>query len=115
LMVPAQDGSKVPLKEIANIRTLTGPAFIYRDNNSRHIAVKFSIRERDLGSTIAEAQRKVADGVHLPQGYSMTWNGEFENQQRASATLAKVVPICLLVIFLILFMTFGNAKDALLT
>ncbi len=115
LMVPAQDGSKVPLKEIANIQTLTGPAFIYRDNNTRYIAVKFSVRERDLGSTIAEAQQKVNAAVHLPQGYSNTWNGEFENQQRASGTLSKVVPICLLVIFLILFMTFGNAKDALLT
>jgi heavy metal efflux system protein len=115
LMVPGQDGTKVPLKEIANIRTLTGPAFIYRDNNTRYIAVKFSIRERDLGSTIAEAQRKVTQNVHLPGGYSTTWNGEFENQQRASATLGKVVPICLLVIFLILFITYGNTKDAMLT
>ncbi|MDQ6609538.1 MAG: efflux RND transporter permease subunit, partial [Bacteroidota bacterium] len=115
LMVPAQDGTKVPLKQIANIRTLTGPAFIYRDNNTRYIAVKFSIRERDLGSTIAEAQKKVEAAVHLPKSYSMTWNGEFENQQRASGTLAKVVPICLLVIFLILFATFGNTKDAMLT
>ncbi|MGZ3837120.1 MAG: efflux RND transporter permease subunit [Flavisolibacter sp.] len=115
LMVPAQDGTKVPLKQISTIRTITGPAFIYRDNNTRYIAVKFSVRERDLGSTIAEAQKKVAAAVHLPQGYSTTWNGEFENQQRASNTLAKVVPVCLLVIFLILFMTYGNAKDAFLT
>ena len=59
LMVPTSDDSKIPLKEIADIKTLTGPAFIYRDNNMRYIAVKFSIRERDLGSTIAEAQEKV--------------------------------------------------------
>lgn len=115
LMVPAPDGTKVPLKQIAAIRTLTGPAFIYRDNNSRYIAVKFSVRGRDLGSTISEAQRKVNAVVHLPQGYTMSWNGEFENQQRASATLARVVPVCLLAIFLILFMAYGNAKDALLT
>ena len=115
LMVPAQDGTKVPLKQISIIKTITGPAFIYRDNNTRYIAVKFSVRERDLGSTIAEAQRKVSAAVHLPQGYTTTWNGEFENQQRASGTLAKVVPVCLLVIFLILFVTYGNAKDALLT
>ena len=115
LMVPAQDGTKVPLKQISAIRTITGPAFIYRDNNTRYIAVKFSVRERDLGSTIKEGQKKVAAAVQLPQGYSITWNGEFENQQRASATLAKVVPVCLLVIFLILFITYGNAKDALLT
>ena len=115
LMVPTSDGSKVPLKEIADIKTLTGPAFIFRDNNMRHIAVKFSVRERDLGSTIAETQQKVEDAVHLPAGYKMTWNGEFENQQRATKTLARVVPICLLAIFLILFVTYGNVKDAFLT
>ncbi len=115
LMVPTNDGAKVPLKEIADIKTLTGPAFIFRDNNMRHIAVKFSVRERDLGSTIAEAQQKVDAAVHLPQGYKMTWNGEFENQQRATKTLGRVVPICLLAIFLILFITYGNVKDAFLT
>lgn len=115
LMVPANDGAKIPLKNIADIKTLTGPAFIYRDNNMRYIAVKFSIRGRDLGSTIKEAQEKVAANVHIPVGYKTTWNGEFENQIRASQTLAKVVPICLLVIFLILFMAFGNVKDAVLT
>ena len=115
LMVPTSDGSKVPLKEISDIRTLTGPAFIFRDNNTRYIAVKFSVRERDLGSTIAEAQDKFRQNVHLDQGYKATWNGEFENQQRATKTLSQVVPLCLLVIFLILFITFGNVKDALLT
>ncbi|WP_153797430.1 efflux RND transporter permease subunit [Foetidibacter luteolus] len=115
LMVPTQDGSKVPISEIAGIKTLTGPAFIYRDNNSRYIAVKFSVRERDLGSTIAEAQQKMQQKIKLPKGYSATWNGQFENQQRATKTLARVVPLCLLGIFLILFVTFGNVKDAVLT
>ena len=115
LMIPTSDGSKVPLKQIADIRTLTGPAFIFRDNNMRHIAVKFSVRGRDLGSTIKEAQQQASAVLHLPKGYKMTWNGEFENQQRASDTLSKVVPICLLIIFLILFITFGNAQDATLT
>ncbi len=115
LRIPTQDGSKIPISEIAVIRTLTGPAFIYRDNNSRHIAVKFSVRERDLGSTIKEAQEKVANVVALPKGYSITWNGEFENQIRATNTLANVVPLCLLGIFLILFVTYGNVKDSVLT
>jgi cobalt-zinc-cadmium resistance protein CzcA len=115
LMVPTQDGSKIPISEIATIRTLTGPAFIYRDNNMRHIAVKFSVRERDLGGTIAEAQEKVEEAVKLPKGYTTTWNGEFENQIRATNTLAHVVPLCLLAIFLILFVTYGNVKDAVLT
>jgi cobalt-zinc-cadmium resistance protein CzcA len=114
LMVPTLNGSKIAIKEISKITTLTGPAFIYRDNNMRYIAVKFSVRGRDLGSTIAEAQEKVGGAVKLDQGYSFTWNGEFENQIRASNTLARVVPVCLLVIFLILFITFGNAKDAVL-
>lgn len=112
LMIPTMNGARIPIREIASIKTLTGPAFIYRDNNSRYIAVKFSVRDRDLGSTIAEAQKKVDAKVHLAKGYSMTWNGEFENQQRATATLTRVVPVCLLIIFLILFITFGNFKDA---
>jgi cobalt-zinc-cadmium resistance protein CzcA len=112
LMVPTLNGSKIAIKEIADIKILTGPAFIYRDNNMRHIAVKFSNRGRDLGSTIAEAQQKVNRLVKLDQGYSVQWVGKFENQTRASKTLAHVVPICLLVIFLILFITFGNVKDA---
>lgn len=115
LMVPTNDGSKVPLKEIAEFKFLTGPAFIYRDNNRRYITVKFSVRNRDLGSTIKEAQQKVSSAVSLQKGYSMSWNGEFENQQRATGTLMQVVPVCLLIIFLILFVTFGNAKDSLLT
>lgn len=114
LMVPTLNGSKIAIKEIATIKILTGPAFIYRDNNMRHIAVKFSNRGRDLGSTIAEAQQKVSRLVKLDQGYSTQWVGEFENQTRASKTLAHVVPVCLLVIFLILFITFGNVKDATL-
>ncbi|MEI6585139.1 MAG: CusA/CzcA family heavy metal efflux RND transporter [Sediminibacterium sp.] len=115
LMVPGNDGAKVPLKEICTFKSNTGPAFIYRDNNQRYIAVKFSVRERDLGSTIAEAQSKVNTNIKFPKNYTTTWNGEFENQIRASKTLANVVPICLLVIFIILFVTFGNVKDALLT
>ena len=87
LRVPAQDGTKIPIKEISTIHTLTGPAFIFRDNNLRHIAVKFSVRGRDLGSTITEAQQKVAAALKLPKGYSMSWNGEFENAQRAGKTL----------------------------
>ncbi|GGH08423.1 cation transporter [Mucilaginibacter phyllosphaerae] len=114
LMVPTMNGSKISIKEISSITSQTGPAFIYRDNNMRYIAVKFSVRGRDLGGTIAEAQEKVGKSVKLDQGYSFTWNGEFENQIRASNTLARVVPICLLVIFLILYVTFGNAKDAVL-
>ncbi|HWB90857.1 MAG TPA: CusA/CzcA family heavy metal efflux RND transporter [Puia sp.] len=112
LLVPTQNGSKVPVREIASITQKTGPCLIFRDENKRYSAVKFSVRGRDMGSTIAEAQDKVNQVVHLKRGYSMVWQGDFENQQRASKRLAEVVPISLLLIFLLLFVMFGNLKDA---
>jgi cobalt-zinc-cadmium resistance protein CzcA len=112
IMVPTINGNRVPLKEIADITTVTGPAFIYRDNNQRYNAVKFGIRGRDLGSTISEAQKKIDARIKLPQGWSLQWTGEFENQQRASKRLEQVVPISLITIFILLFITFGNVRDA---
>lgn len=112
LLVPTTRGTKVPLKEIATIETVTGPAFVYRDKNKRFIGVKFSVRERDLGSTIAEAQARVAQKVKLDRDASIEWTGEFENQVRASQRLGQVVPLCLVAIFVILFVMFGNVKDA---
>ncbi|MEO8472367.1 MAG: CusA/CzcA family heavy metal efflux RND transporter [Chryseolinea sp.] len=112
LMIPTISGARIPLKEIATIKQVTGPAFIYRNDTRRFIGVKFSVRERDLGSTIAEAQKKVQAHVKLPAGYSIGWTGEFENQVRATARLVQVVPISLILIFVLLFIMFGNAKDA---
>jgi len=111
LKVPTLNGSKIPLKEVCCIKKITGPAFIYRDNTKRFIGVKFSVRDRDLGSTIKEAQQKVGQ-IKLPLGYSVGWAGEFENQVRATNRLTKVVPISLIAIFVILFIMFGNLKDA---
>lgn len=112
LMIPTLRGNKIALREIAATKTITGPAFIYRDNTKRFIGVKFSIRERDLGSTIAEAQKNVNKNIQLPEGYSIGWTGEFENQVRATGRLGQVVPISLILIFVLLFILFGNAKDA---
>jgi cobalt-zinc-cadmium resistance protein CzcA len=112
LMVPTQNGSKVPIKEIASITTKTGPCLIFRDDNERYAALKFSVRGRDMGSTIQEAQQKVAEQINLKRGYTMIWQGDFENEQRATKRLAQVVPISLLLIFLLLFVMFGNLKDA---
>ncbi len=112
LMIPTITGNLIPLKEIATVKKVTGPAFIYRDNTKRFIGVKFSVRGRDLGSTIEEAQKNVNANIKLPDGYSFGWTGEFENQVRATKRLTQVVPISLLLIFLLLFMMFGNAKDA---
>jgi len=112
LLVPTLSGSKVPIKEIASITQQTGPCLIFRDDNERYSAVKFSIRGRDMGSTVAEAQAKVNDKVKLKRGYTMAWQGDFENQQRAEKRLAQVVPLSLLLIFLLLFSMLGNVKDA---
>lgn len=112
LMVPTLHGNKIPLSEIATIRKITGPAFIYRDLNKRFIGVKFSVRGRDLGSTIAEAQQRVREKIQLPKEYTIEWVGEFENQVRATKRLGQVVPISLAGIFVLLFIMFGNAKDA---
>ena len=112
LMVPTIHGSKIPLKEIADIKTVNGPAFIYRDKNTRFIAIKFSIRDRDMGSTIAEAQAKVNAQIKLPKSFSINWAGEFENQVRAQEKLSQVVPVVLVLIFILLFISFGNALDA---
>jgi cobalt-zinc-cadmium resistance protein CzcA len=112
LLVPSQNGSKVPVREIATIQQKTGPCLIFRDDNERYSALKFSVRGRDMGSTIAEAQEKVNTAVQLQKGYNMVWQGDFENQQRATHRLEQVVPISLLLIFILLFVMFGNLKDA---
>ncbi len=114
LLVPTQNGSHVPIKEIASITKKTGSCLIFRDDNMRYSALKFSVRGRDMGSTIAEAQQKVDGVVKLKRGYRMAWQGDFENQQRAQLRLAQVVPISLLLIFILLFSMFGNFKDAML-
>ncbi len=114
IKVPTITGSKIMLKEIADIKKITGPAFIYRDNTKRFIGVKFSVRDRDLGSTIAEAQNNVAKKIKLPAGYSIGWTGEFENQVRATARLEQVVPISLIGIFVLLFIMLGSIKESLI-
>jgi cobalt-zinc-cadmium resistance protein CzcA len=114
LTIPTIRGNKIPLKEIAEIQHIVGPSMIYRDKHLRYGAIKFSVRGRDLGSTIAEAQEKVNAQISLPKGYSLEWAGDFENQERATKRLMQVVPVSLLLIFLILFILFGKIKDALL-
>ena len=113
ILIPTMDGKTVPLKEIATIGFHTGPAFIYREGSSRYIGIGFSIEGRDLGSTIAEAQRKVESNVNLPKANKIEWAGEFESKQRASRQLAMVVPVTLLLILVLLYFNFGNYRDTL--
>ncbi len=111
ILIPTSNGNNVPLQEIATIGYQTGPAFIYREGNSRYIGVGFSIEGRDLGSTIDEAKKVVAKEVKLPKENYMEWAGEFESKERAAKQLAMVVPISLVLILLLLYTNFGNVKD----
>lgn len=114
ILIPTMEGQYVPLKEIADISFITGPTFIYRDGSSRYIGVGFSIRDRDLGSTIDEAQAMVNQKVNLDPGTKMVWAGEFESQQRATNQLMIIVPAVILLILFLLYMNFGTVKDTLI-
>ena len=114
ILIPTMTGKKIPLREIAAIDFLTGPTFIYREGSSRYIAVGFSIEGRDLGSTIAEAKKKVAENVDLPKANKMVWAGEFESKERASKQLTIIVPAVLLLILFLLYFNFGSIKDTLI-
>ena len=85
---------------------------MYRENNLRFIPIKFSVRGRDLGSTIAEAQEKVGAAIKIDKGYDLTWNGEFENQVRATNQLKIVIPISIALIFMWLYFMFNSVKNA---
>ncbi|MHC5309304.1 efflux RND transporter permease subunit [Myroides sp. LJL116] len=115
ILIPTLDGKQVPLKEIATIDYHSGPAFIYRENASRYIAVGFSIEGRDLESTIKEAKEKVAQNVFIPKNHKVQWAGEFESKERAAKQLTLVVPVSLVLILLLLYFNFGNVKDTLIS
>jgi cobalt-zinc-cadmium resistance protein CzcA len=114
LLIPTRDGARVPLGELASIRTQDGASIIARRENERAIAVRTNIRGRDQGGFVAEAQARFASTVALPPGYSVDWGGQFENLARARGRLGFIMPITLGVIFILLFITFGTALDAML-
>jgi len=104
----------VPLSEIAEIRTITGPKQINHDNGHRRIVVSLNVRGRDMGGFVSEAQGRIAASVKLPPGYFVTWGGQFENQQRAMKRLSVIVPITIALIYLLLYSSFGSLKQAAL-
>jgi cobalt-zinc-cadmium resistance protein CzcA len=106
--------TQIPLNEVASVKLVTGPSYIYREGQERYLPIKFSVRDRDLGSAIQEAQRKVAQQVQLPAGSRLEWVGEFGNLQDAIARLKVVVPITLALIALLLWINFGSMADTLL-
>ncbi len=114
LWVTAPDGSRIPLRELADIRIVEGPAQISREHASRRIVIEANVVGRDLVGAVEEAQAAVSRQVQLPPGYYVTWGGQFENQQKAMARLAVVVPLVIGLIFLLLFFTFGNLRQAAL-
>src|SRR6185312_8660799 len=99
---------------VATVKLVSGPSYIYREQQERYLPIKFSVRDRDLGSAIQEAQAKVASDVHLPAGSRLEWVGEFGNLQGAIARLKVVVPISLLMIAMLLWINFGSIVDTLL-
>jgi len=107
-------GERVSLRELSDIRVGDGASMIYREANSRYIAIKYSVRGRDLGGTVEEAMRKVNEKVKLPEGYYLDWAGEYESQKRANARLAVIVPVTILLILFLLYTMFNSFKWSLL-
>jgi len=114
LTLPLPNGHNVPLSVIAKLERADGPVKIDRENSVRMAVVQTNVRNRDLVSFVEEAKAAVATQIPLPPGYYLTWGGQFENQQRAAARLAVVVPIALGLIFMLLFATFGSVRQAAL-
>ena len=112
LLVDAPDGSRIPLKMLANIEQVNGPFFVYREGAQRYMAVKFGILDRDLGSTVAELQARIDKEVEVPRGYSLKWAGQFDQMKEAQQKLMLIIPATLAVIFLLLFFAFNSLRDA---
>ena len=114
IRILAPSGERVSLGELCDIKVEDGASMIYREANSRYIAIKYSVRGRDLGSTVEEAIRKVGTRVQLPQGYTLDWAGEYASEKRANQRLAMIIPTTILAILLLLHTAFGSFKWAFL-
>jgi cobalt-zinc-cadmium resistance protein CzcA len=111
---PKSPTAYIALGDLGEVKLETGAAYIYREDNQRFVPLKYSVRERDLGSTVAEAQQRVAQKVPLPAGYKMSWTGEFGALVEAQKRLAIIVPLSLLLIFMLLYSLFASVRDSLL-
>ncbi len=114
LFVPMPNGNQIPLSQVATVSFKTGPAQISRESGKRRIYVSFNVSGRDVSSVVKEAQQKLNEKIKLPLGYYYTYGGTFENLQKASSRLMIVVPLALLLIFFMLYLTFSSVKDSLL-
>jgi cobalt-zinc-cadmium resistance protein CzcA len=114
ILVSTPNGARIPLKQIAAITTQTGAFIIYRENNERYIPIKFSVRGRDLESTVKEAQNRITKNVVLPEQYRMEWHGEYDQLQDEKKRLAIIVPVSLLIVLLMVYLAVQSVKDAVL-
>lgn len=114
LQMSSLDGNPVPISSVADIREVDGPVQIQREQSKRYSVVRSNVIGRDLGGFVEEAKRKISEQVKLPEGYSITYGGQFENQQRANKRLSTVIPLSILAIFFILFFTFRSIPLSLL-
>jgi cobalt-zinc-cadmium resistance protein CzcA len=112
VLVPTREGGRVPLAQLARLTFVNGASIIARRENRRQITVRTNIRGRDQGSFVAEAQKRFERGMKLPPGYEVSWGGQFENLERARKRLTVILPITVGIIFVLLFITFGNPRDA---
>ncbi|MDH4283682.1 MAG: CusA/CzcA family heavy metal efflux RND transporter [Gallionellaceae bacterium] len=114
LTLPLPGGQNIPLSAVAKLERVDGPVKVDRENGQRMVVVRSNVHERDLVGFVEEAKVAVAAQIKLPEGYRLTWGGEFENQQRAAARLTIVIPVALGMIFMLLFATFGSVRQAAL-
>jgi cobalt-zinc-cadmium resistance protein CzcA len=114
LAIKGRDGELVHLNQIAELTTMLGPEMVLRENTRQRVAVQCNVRGTDLGSFVKTAQQRMRQQVHLPAGYTLTWGGQFENQQHAEKRLAIVLPLSLTIIFLLLYSTFKSVKESFL-
>jgi heavy metal efflux system protein len=114
IQVSTPNGARIPLKQLASVSVQTGAFIIYRENNERYIPIKFSVRGRDLAGTVEEAQLRVAQEIQLPERYRIEWAGEYDQLKREQKRLTLIVPVSLVLILFLLYLTFNSIRDALL-
>jgi cobalt-zinc-cadmium resistance protein CzcA len=114
ILVNTPEGAKIPLKQLASITTQAGAFIIYRENNERYIPIKFSVRGRDLESTVTQAQKMLSSRVQLPERYRVEWAGEYDQLKDEQKRLTVIVPLALLMILFLLYTAFDSVRDALL-
>ncbi|HUU83097.1 MAG TPA: CusA/CzcA family heavy metal efflux RND transporter [Phycisphaerae bacterium] len=114
LLVHTNDGALIPLSQVAEVKEVVGPIQVNREKNQRRWIVQGNVRGRDMGGVIADIQRRIADEVELPAGYFVEYGGQFENQQRAMSRLSIIVPVVVAIVFVMLWMSFGTTRHALI-